>query len=381
MANNNAMDATSLVQHMNEEGVVDLTSYAAAAAQAEGNKKRKRNNNTADEKLTSAPQISELPTDANLLQAVYSAFHLLHIKAPLESMTDDQLTWKSLQSLFASLDQQDQDSWCIEKDDNNAKKSSTPHEFLQPKVTQDRGYCSFLVQKPNQEEQQQQHKFPLAQLSSDWSQGDCTWFFFGRNVAGSSVEGRPEHTDAVSHDGTWHYQLSGTKTWFLRPTVELLERDGGVDIDANQVLEVNCREGDVLIVNTRLWWHRTEIPKQHVPSVSYARDFYFSKTKRDETTMSNVDGMYAATDIEAGTIVFREEDVPDCELHRSKDNPNCEVTMLEDEDVYAVVSIRAIKAGEFFCVAESDDEEEDEENEDWDEVEEEEEEEEEEDEN
>jgi U3 small nucleolar RNA-associated protein 6 len=41
--------------------------------------------------------------------------------------------------------------------------------------------------------------------------------------------------------------------------------------------------------------------------------------------MTNVDGLYATEDIAAGTILFREKEMPDCQLHRSKENPNCEV--------------------------------------------------------
>jgi hypothetical protein len=73
--------------------------------------------------------------------------------------------------------------------------------------------------------------------------------------------------------------------------------------------------------------------------------------------MTNVDGLYATNDIEEGTIVFKEADMPDCELHRSKDNPNCQVVELNDgSGVCAVVSLRPIAAGEFFCVPESSDE-------------------------
>jgi len=133
---------------------------------------------------------------------------------------------------------------------------------------------------------------------------------------------------------------------------------------------VECREGDVLVVNTRLWFHQTMLPTQSVPSVSYARDFWArpnrpdvddkqQQSSGDDGNMTNVDGLYATEDIEAGTILFREHDMPECELHRSKDNPNCEVVELEDGSG-AVVSCRPIAAGEFFCIAEDDDSDEEE---------------------
>ena len=202
-----------------------------------------------------------------------------------------------------------------------------------------------------------------------------------------NLDGRPEHTDSVSHDGTWHYQLSGCKEWHIRPTAELIKRRNdegrngkvqksedpsatvGVAGSEEGRVTVKCNEGDVLILNTKLWWHKTIIPPQPtckddgkaVPSVSYARDVYFdesdgSTSKQDDGKMSNLDGLYAADDIDKDTIIFTEEDMPDCELHRSED-PNCELVQLES-GLGAIVSRRAIAAGEFFCIAESSDEEE-----------------------
>ena len=69
-------------------------------------------------------------------------------------------------------------------------------------------------------------------------------------------------------------------------------------------------------------------------------------------TMTNLDGLYANCDIEEATVIFRESEMPDCELHRSSISPNCEVVELED-GTSAVVSTRPIAAGEFFSVAES----------------------------
>lgn len=113
--------------------------------------------------------------------------------------------------------------------------------------------------------------------------------------------------------------------------------------------------------------------------MSYARDFFLRRPsgggavtsqKADSSslgmTMTNLDGLYANCDIEEATIIFRESEMPDCELHRSSINPNCEVVELED-GTSAVVSTRPIMAGEFFSTAESsssEDEEEEEEDDD-----------------
>jgi hypothetical protein len=230
------------------------------------------------------------------------------------------------------------------------------------------------------------------------------------------LQGRPEHTDSISHDGTWHYQLSGIKRWILRPTKQLLRHFQTVLTDdemkewnnnnhqGDDRIQIDCKEGDVLIVNTRLWFHQTILPPQYNPSVSYARDFWINKSnnanpssscsgKRDPddldrpnksssslsspasktpppatgcgscSRMTNLDGLYATDDIEPGTVIFTETDMPDCELHRSVTDPNCEVVELEG-GIHAIVSCRAIRAGEFFCIPESDDDDDEEEDDD-----------------
>jgi hypothetical protein len=386
------------------------------------------------------------------------------------------LTWHDLHALFTSLNDKDKESWCIENEGNNnndddgSKKKKTKQDasFLHAqddKNNAERGYCSFIVQNEIKAMQSTLNRTPIRDLpvakephtitegneesqhatareekgteSSEgernqqeltaMSYGPCLWFFFGRNnkpQLQTPLQGRPEHTDSLAHDATWHYQLSGVKQWVIRPTLELLQRDGMPDwplqqmendascktnplakddssnnekvIDQQQEaaqndaekcnsnggvpVTIECQQGDILIINTRLWWHQTLIPHQTDPSVSYARDVYFAESKgnsasgsvenansgdgaaydtpptdADPVVMTNLDGLYAADAIDTSTIVFREDSMPDCELHRSLD-PNCAVVELED-GTGAVVSLRPIAAGEFFCVAESDDEE------------------------
>ena len=45
-------------------------------------------------------------------------------------------------------------------------------------------------------------------------------------------------------------------------------------------------------------------------------------------------------------------------MHRTKEDPNCEIVELDDGEG-AIVSCKDIKSGEFFCVLESDDESDD----------------------
>lgn len=315
-----------------------------------------------------------------------------------------ELSWRGLAALFVSLTDDDQSTFCLENAAANGdgSKKGKPEEFLVAPSDdeQRRGYCSFLVQD-EKALADTLACLPMPQLplktSHDSStsekkmrHGPCLWIFFGRNASKEmNLDGRPEHTDSVSHDGTWHYQLSGCKEWHIRPTAELIKRrndDGrkgkvqksadpsataGVAGSEEGRVIVKCHEGDVLMLNTRLWWHKTIIPPQPtckgdgkaVPSVSYARDVYFDEsdglgsTKKDDGKMSNLDGLYAADNIDKDTIIFTEEDMPDCELHRSED-PNCELVQLES-GLGAIVSRRPIAAGEFFCIAESSDEEDD----------------------
>ena len=283
-----------------------------------------------------------------------------------------------------------------------------------PKVKQ-RGYCSFIVQHDKQQMERLLKQLPITDLpigvptpvpststSEEQDNGESTppilsmgygpgiWIFFGRNDDGNEeLEGRKEHTDSIQHDGTWHYQMSGVKDWHVRPTAELLDqmsmnKDVSLEDDAlvqdwNRKktndetdgctkLDIKCSMGDMLFLNTRLWWHSTTLPgqplasmvdagKESVPSVSYARDVYLDgkgSAEEQQTNLTNLDGLYAADDIEAGTVVFRESEMPDCELHRTRENPNCEIVELEDGEG-AIVSCRGIKAGEFFCIMESDD--------------------------
>jgi hypothetical protein len=128
-------------------------------------------------------------------------------------------------------------------------------------------------------------------------------------VSDAALTGRVEHTDSVSHSGTWHHQLSGSKTWYVRPLKESKEWRNVPDFEdfcpsastekstrhrqrvgrkaANNVdwrLQIECQTGDLLLINTRLWWHCTSLPLTVTDeddsadwSVSFARDFYCSQ--------------------------------------------------------------------------------------------------------
>jgi hypothetical protein len=387
----------------------------------------------------------------SVFERAYGPSQALHIRGFVRPSSASSLSSKcgaerfhasDVRSLFESINDKDQASWCIESEAIGAHDVEgaqiVPNEFLDTSKKNQRGYCSFLVQHSKMEiEGLLSKRLPMVHLPvADGSgntmkvnYGPCLWLFFGKNYAAddnsSILPGRLEHTDSVTHDGTWHYQLSGTKIWRLRPTTKLLQMmeehkrqqkeerfvsgtkrkiddaaDGACDVREVQTnsaaipndkskdyIEVECRQGDFLFLNTALWWHSTLIPPQDVPSVSYARDVYFPNSgmsldppcssdinenadngdsdkeeiEKEEPVMTNVDGTYATEDIAAETILFTEHTMPNCELHRSRTNPNCQVVELEDdaggESYMAVVTLRDIKAGEFFSILESDEEE------------------------
>eukprot|EP00980_Cylindrotheca_fusiformis_P002362 scaffold543_cov119-Cylindrotheca_fusiformis.AAC.29 len=315
-------------------------------------------------------------------QEAFQRYKVVHLPSVFQngisttSKSTSVVSWVDLHDIFTKLNEEDKKSWCIENGKaNNGKETTAPADFLGPKTKDnenDFAYCSFLIQHEKNVKENFLSRAPLSTLPFDskWDYGPSIWVFFGRNESSpkKDLQGRPEHTDSVSHDGTWHYQLSGTKTWYLRPTKKLLdhmESNGVHDFSESDHIQVDCEKGDVLVINTALWWHQTQIPCQSNPSVSYARDFFMEgsgKTMSPDGGMSNVDGLYASNDIEEGTVIFTEHDMPDCELHRSKNGANCEVVELED-GTNAIVSTRDIAIGEFFCVPESDSEVEEEEEE------------------
>ena len=121
------------------------------------------------------------------------------------------------------------------------------------------------------------------------------------------------------------------------------------------------------MINTRLWWHQTEIPstesQQQKLSCSYARDFMTISNNNDnnnemknEDNYTNIEGIYASKKLKKGDIVLTEDELPDCELHRS-DSPNCEVTEINGLGVLR--AIKVINAGEFLTVADSSDDDDD----------------------
>ena len=144
----------------------------------------------------------------------------------------------------------------------------------------------------------------------------------------------------------------------IRPTKELAELSTN-DWEESSRLEVTVEAGDVFFLNTRLWWHQTSLPSStSTLSISVARDVFLGEGGEEAVEgLTNIDGVYAPNDLAKGTIVFKEDDAPDAELHRTsaKDKANCEVIELDD-GMMAVVTTKDVKAGEFLSIVETDDE-------------------------
>lgn len=149
----------------------------------------------------------------------------------------------------------------------------------------------------------------------------AVWAFFGSNDSEVALAGKPEHVDDLRPGFvTMHAQLCGEKVWRLRPHASAfaagveamgLGLDGavvgradafraprptsdtslakaGAESEVSAVvpmvaapggrLEVRCRAGDRLIVDTGAWYHETSLPPRTSFSLSVARDFAFGTT-------------------------------------------------------------------------------------------------------
>jgi len=231
------------------------------------------------------------------------------------------------------------------------------------------------------------------------SDGDATTKKRKRNngtATTTALAGRAEHVDEVTHSGTWHTQILGTKTWLIRPNKNAQDwqqhqDDNDDDDDATpQVpniqnlqnaeraeknrawrLRICVEAGDLFVLNTRAWYHRTEIEEGVGYSVSVARDFFLETTNKKEKTSAE---LIADRNVAKGDIVLDEDDLPD-DFPRS-DDPNCslaEIANDEDDDDddecesrIVLVALRDVKKGETLTIASGenhdDDEEEDDDN-------------------
>ena len=314
------------------------------------------------------------------------------LRGPLDATSNYYLS--SISKAFQSASIQDQESWCIENNgnDNNALERTktiahiSPSEFMSPN-SKIKGYCSFILQDDSEQvvsnltnQVAPYSTLPLQQEAQDppdtkredsmlpsITTANPYWIFVGRNTNPTiPMQGRSEHTDDVQHDGTFHYQCCGSKTWYIRPTAalkrKLLQDKSNNIMKLKDRYEITLEEGDIFVINTRLWWHQTEIPSppsasasasaviadqgQNV-SISYARDIYLdatekkvskisqaSSTEEHEEKMSNQECAWAVGFIGKGTVLLMEDSDPPPMMTRTqqKSKANCQMIILENSD-------------------------------------------------
>ena len=166
--------------------------------------------------------------------------------------------------------------------------------------------------------------------------------------------GRAEHVDDVTHSGTWHYQLAGTKTWWIRPHRSLWDCDVpdlSILSEAEQTqgggwrLPIHTEQGDWFVLNTRIWYHCTEVEGGNDWSISVARDFYLP--------------LRCPRDVDDGEVVLEEDEIP-LDLPRG-DDPNCTMAEIEDEKTgqasIVLAAVKAIPKGAALVVATGDENE------------------------
>ncbi len=72
----------------------------------------------------------------------------------------------------------------------------------------------------------------------------------------------------------------------------------------------------------------------------------------ESNEFTNIDGIYAKTNVKKGQIVFLESELPDAALPRSEE-ANCEVCETEDGEG-CLVALRNISCGDWLSIAPSD---------------------------
>jgi len=277
------------------------------------------------------------------------------------------------------------ESWTVENEMNHEESDLNPEAVLGASMPRSPFYVSSILQ----EDQEALEAFakevpfmepPLMNHHLGVQHDDSVWLFLGSNSKGwqhphqdEPITGRPEHKDDVEHSGTWHMQLMGQKTWYVRPTPEHTEWGqvaptlGAAAMrgnDGKRRLCIVVEEGDLLMVNTRLWWHHTVIGPQpgHGVSLSYARDFYLPGVEPvgDGAPKGNVDGVHAPRSAQPGEVVLRAEELPECPIAASE-APNCELSCINEcTNEQVLIALKHIQTGEVLTVCVDDLEEYDE---------------------
>lgn len=307
------------------------------------------------------PRLSAAQATLEDFLDLFTKFQLLYVRAE-GGRRRKPVVLKAIRTVYKEHPKMVQKTFCVEASDGSADLGEKPVEvLLRPtRVPPGSWYSSFIIQR-NRKALGDFLKGTLPRGAPDFLQpckgtakapvhSNALWVFFGRNPATRPLCGRPEHTDAIAHSGTWHVQLAGSKVWHVRPTAELSRKVPA--LRGAGPFRIHCKLGDVLCINTRLWWHHTHIPGKSSFSLSIARDMYLDGRSSAACNMTNVDGHYALKTIPAGAVIFTEEEAPRLELPRSSSaSANCGLRELQGRMV--VVAKRRIRQGEWFSLSDS----------------------------
>ena len=323
------------------------------------------------------------PHDASSLSPeecmqIYRRDQLLWLRLPPEAQ-GKPFELAALRSLYGAHSQFVSSSWCVENQMDFDESQLTPQRVLGTnRLPSGPFYVSSILQGDPSAMECFYGMVPFQepQALSGVVHDDGVWLFLGVNAKAKRqmetpppIAGRTEHKDDVSHSGTWHMQLMGTKTWFVRPVLDTAQwQEAGsleapslenspcarLSADGERRISIQIQRGDVIFVNTRLWWHQTVIEAQQNPSglsMSYARDFYLpgKEREREIAPKSNVDGVYALRSVPKGGVVLESSEIPDCDFHVSEDDPNVEFG--QDENANEVlIALRDVVQGEILTM-------------------------------
>jgi len=95
----------------------------------------------------------------------------------------------------------------------------------------------------------------LPEFLSDLDMLGNMWIFIGSPGYGAHL-----HLDDDLELPTWQAQISGVKTWFLQPPPECGGR-------CKKELQTDLHPGDMIIVNTNFWFHKTRVKDQGISLV------------------------------------------------------------------------------------------------------------------
>jgi hypothetical protein len=154
--------------------------------------------------------------------------------------------------------------------------------------------------------------------------------------------GRAEHVDEVTYAGTFHIQISGTKTWFVRPHPELFVETNPTVPDLSKVpgaerspktgawrLKIDVQQGDVFVLNTKIWYHYTELSP---PMQRHQKQG--EMTEKEEWSMSVARDFYlpipCPKTVSKGEVIFEEDQVPD-DIPQTE-TPNCALIEIDGDD-------------------------------------------------